>query len=85
MRNLWYHRKQAEYMTAARFQELGLTKDDIGERDFLFGTMVAEPEEAQAAAAIDAAATPVWEPQRIEVQHLTVSDLGLPRNIWCVQ
>ncbi|KAK0633339.1 hypothetical protein B0T14DRAFT_506502 [Immersiella caudata] len=33
MRNQWYPTKKAEYMTPQRFQELGLTKKDIGERD----------------------------------------------------
>lgn len=34
-------------MTPARFRELGLTRDDIGERDALYGTMeAAEFEEA---------------------------------------
>ena len=38
MRNLWFPTKTAEYMTATRFAELGLTRDAIGERDTLFGT-----------------------------------------------
>ncbi|KAK4105958.1 hypothetical protein N658DRAFT_490564 [Parathielavia hyrcaniae] len=41
MRNEWYPKKKAEYMTAARFRELGLTRDDIGERDVAFGTIEA--------------------------------------------
>ncbi|KAL8388410.1 hypothetical protein RB595_009265 [Gaeumannomyces hyphopodioides] len=36
MRNMWYPSRKAEYMTAARFAELGLTRDAIGERDPLF-------------------------------------------------
>ncbi|KAK4128293.1 hypothetical protein N657DRAFT_607509 [Parathielavia appendiculata] len=39
MRNQWYPNKKAEYMTASRFRELGLTRDDIGERDIIFGTL----------------------------------------------
>lgn len=37
MRNLWYPTKKAEYMTASRFAELGLSRrDDVGERDPMF-------------------------------------------------
>jgi len=36
MRNEWYPAKKAEYMTAQRFRELGLTRRDIGERDRSF-------------------------------------------------
>ncbi|KAK4449377.1 hypothetical protein QBC34DRAFT_404762 [Podospora aff. communis PSN243] len=39
MRNLWYPHKKAEYMTAQRFRELGLTKKDIGERDRSFSPL----------------------------------------------
>jgi hypothetical protein len=42
MRNQWYPKKKAEYMTPSRFHELGLTHDDIGERDTAFGTVAAE-------------------------------------------
>ncbi|KAI2620685.1 hypothetical protein GGS26DRAFT_594785 [Hypomontagnella submonticulosa] len=37
MRNYWFPRAQAEYMTRQRFQELGLTEDAIGVRDRTFG------------------------------------------------
>ena len=37
MRNKWFPQNKAEYMTAARFAELGLTRADVGERDPLFG------------------------------------------------
>lgn len=36
MRNQFFPTRKAEYMTDARFRELGLTKADIGERDFTF-------------------------------------------------
>ncbi|KAK4224593.1 hypothetical protein QBC38DRAFT_370717 [Podospora fimiseda] len=37
MRNEWFPRAQAEYMTAMRFQQLGLSpKSDVGERDPAF-------------------------------------------------
>ena len=36
MRNEWFPKNKAEYMTPARFQELGLTRDAIGEVDRTF-------------------------------------------------
>jgi len=37
MRNLWYPKHKAEYMTAQRFAELGLSKKhDVGEREYDF-------------------------------------------------
>lgn len=36
MRNHFFPSRKAEYMTRARFAELGLTKNDVGERDFTF-------------------------------------------------
>ncbi len=49
MRNEWFPHSKAEYMTALRLHELGLTRGDIGERDTAFGTVaevedVGEPE-----------------------------------------
>ncbi|OTA99684.1 hypothetical protein M426DRAFT_324932 [Hypoxylon sp. CI-4A] len=38
MRNYWFPKAQAEYMTRQRFQELGLTEAAIGVRDRTFGT-----------------------------------------------
>jgi hypothetical protein len=52
MRNEWFPAMKAEYMTASRFRELGLTREDIGDRDTTFGTM---------AAADDIEDTPVFE------------------------
>ncbi|KAK3941820.1 hypothetical protein QBC46DRAFT_381511 [Diplogelasinospora grovesii] len=49
MRNEWYPSNKAEYMTATRFQELGLTREDIGERDRVFGTFAPLAEEIFAA------------------------------------
>lgn len=45
MRDQWYPRKKAEYMTGARLKELGLTKNDIGERDPMFGMQIEMEEE----------------------------------------
>jgi Ribosomal protein L9, N-terminal domain len=47
MRNAWYPKKKAEYMTATRFQEMGLTRQDIGERDRAFGATTPEPLEEE--------------------------------------
>lgn len=45
MRNDFYPLSKAEYMTKERMKELGVTKDDIGERDTGFGvTKVFEEE-----------------------------------------
>ncbi|KAA8631856.1 hypothetical protein SMACR_12605 [Sordaria macrospora] len=41
MRNEWFPKNKAEYMTPARFQELGLTRDAIGEVDRTFVIMSA--------------------------------------------
>ncbi|KAI0111684.1 hypothetical protein F4814DRAFT_450358 [Daldinia grandis] len=38
MRNYWFPKAQAEYMTRQRFKELGLTEAAIGVRDRSFGT-----------------------------------------------
>ncbi|KAL8414672.1 hypothetical protein RB594_005764 [Gaeumannomyces avenae] len=76
MRNMWYPSRKAEYMTTARFAELGLTRDAIGERDPLFAIAkkpaAPEPEQqaAQNAAAADglkekkkASASPLMSPE----------------------
>ncbi|KAK3989218.1 alcohol acetyltransferase-domain-containing protein [Cladorrhinum sp. PSN332] len=52
MRNHWFPNKKAEYMTAERFQQLGLSrKTDVGERDPSFGSVAMteqyEPEQPQ--------------------------------------
>lgn len=52
MRNLWYPKHKAEYMTVQRFAELGLSrKHDVGEREHDFraheaGRDATEPEPA---------------------------------------
>lgn len=45
MRNLWYPTKKAEFMTDSRFKQLGLTKNDVGERDPMFGVQIEMEEE----------------------------------------
>ncbi|KAM7211440.1 hypothetical protein V8F06_013171 [Rhypophila decipiens] len=39
MRNQWYPANKAEYMTRQRFQELGLTEEDVGDRDRAFAAL----------------------------------------------
>lgn len=44
MRNHFFPNRKAEYMTRERFAELGLTKADVGERDFTFRPVVEQEE-----------------------------------------
>ena len=61
MRNLWYPKNKAEYMTAQRFQELGMSRaKDVGEREHDFrahenAREAAEEEPAPAPAKMTAA------------------------------
>ncbi|KAI2783385.1 hypothetical protein F4815DRAFT_349126 [Daldinia loculata] len=49
MRNYWFPKAQAEYMTPRRFKELGLTEAAIGVRDRSFGTkLLVESEDVPA-------------------------------------
>jgi hypothetical protein len=36
MRNIWYPKKMAEYVTTAKLQQFGVKKDDLVERDSMF-------------------------------------------------
>lgn len=38
MRNIWYPKKMAEYLTMEKLKELGVTKDSVVERDSTFQT-----------------------------------------------
>ncbi|KAH8905566.1 hypothetical protein BR93DRAFT_980182 [Coniochaeta sp. PMI_546] len=85
MRNLWYPKNKAEYMTAQRFAELGLSrKDDVGEREHDFrahekaGDAAAEEEPAPApkkTAAEEAVSAYTLAPERI---HALLSTLIVP-------
>ncbi|KAI5925329.1 hypothetical protein F4810DRAFT_708714 [Camillea tinctor] len=48
MRNIWFPKSAAEYMTAKRFEELGLTEAAIGVRDRNFGSKLMLEEAARA-------------------------------------
>ena len=67
MRNLWYPKHKAEYMTAQRFAELGLSKKhDVGEREHDFrsheaGGAPRDEDEAAAAATAPAPMTAAEE------------------------
>ena len=80
MRNIWYPRKQAEYMTTARFAELGLTNDSIGERDPLFGVSFAR-EGVEETEEVDAAARPIVEGVSVSLNHLPDLGLGPSRQL----
>lgn len=87
MRNQWYPTKKAEFMTDTRFKELGLTKNDIGERDPMFGMQIEVEEELvddaveavaglpKGAVALGAAAgQPALESaSHVEIEHVAVS------------
>lgn len=45
MRNIWFPKGAAEYMTKKRFTEMGITEAAIGVRDRTFGTQMAIEEE----------------------------------------
>ncbi len=69
MRYEWFPYQKAEYMTALRFRQLGLTRDDIGERDPIFGTAEAvvedeaqEPEVAPVVVAVTSVKPPEFPP-----------------------
>jgi hypothetical protein len=64
MRNLWYPKHKAEYMTAQRFAELGLSKkNDVGERehDFRLHETSRDAAEHEASPAAPAAMTAAEE------------------------
>ena len=48
MRNIWFPKAAAEYMTRKRFEELGLTEAAIGVRDRTFGSQAMLEEIARA-------------------------------------
>lgn len=87
MRNQWYPTKKAEFMTDARLKELGLTKNDIGERDPMFGMQIEVEEElvddaveavaGLATGAGAAAGQPALESAghtpAVEIEHVAVS------------
>lgn len=79
MRNSLYSTNKAEYMTRERFKELGLSPNDIGERDARFGTERQQeveevlPEDAiEHVAGFDAEA-PAAPVPAMEVEQLAVS------------
>ncbi|EGO52860.1 hypothetical protein NEUTE1DRAFT_91606 [Neurospora tetrasperma FGSC 2508] len=70
MRNEWFPKNKAEYMTPARFQELGLTRDAIGEVDRSFVIL----------SALEAATRPKPEEQKTEepVPEVQISQVNVP-------
>lgn len=85
MRNIWYPTKKAEYVTPSRLQQLGLSKNDIGERDPLYGMQVEIEEEVVEdaveavagfpyGATAGAAASQKPAAHGVEIEHIAVSD-----------
>lgn len=85
MRNIWYPTKKAEYVTPSRLQQLGLSKNDIGERDPLYGMQVEIEEEVvedaveavagfSYGATAGAAASQKPAAHGVEIEHIAVSD-----------
>ncbi|KAL2157412.1 hypothetical protein VTH06DRAFT_6104 [Thermothelomyces fergusii] len=64
MRNQWFPSKMAEYMTPARFRELGLTRDDIGERDTTFGILDVSDAEDSPAVEVLSPIVPTMSPEK---------------------
>lgn len=79
MRNYWYPKQQAEYLTPERLQALGLTKADIGERDTTFAQYVASED-------IAADDEPGDEPASmgVELEALSVRAHPAPRPLPCL-
>lgn len=71
MRNIWFPKGAAEYMTRQRFTELGLSEAAVGVRDRTFGTQLLLDEEQ-----VKDSAQPPPEAtnKRKEVQALPVSN-----------
>ncbi|KAK1781373.1 hypothetical protein QBC45DRAFT_406006 [Copromyces sp. CBS 386.78] len=67
MRNEWFPKNKAEYMTPARFQELGLTRDAIGEVDRTFVIL----------SALDVATRKAPEEQKMEEEP--VPEIQIPQ------
>lgn len=72
MRNIWFPKGCAEYMTKQRFVELGLSESAIGVRDRTFGTKLAASAKKQGETAPSAEASQ----KRKEILTLPV------RNTW---
>lgn len=79
MRNHFFPNRKAEYMTTARFAELGLSKRDIGERDYTFGINRNDPTLALDAVEVVAGGTAAAEPVKaaVELDQLPVSLLPI--------
>lgn len=91
MRNQFFPRRKAEYMTRGRFAELGLTKNDIGERDFSFRPEVEEVEEFYddaveavafgGAASLNAPVDNVWTRAKAEAEAAAAQALELDQVV----
>lgn len=88
MRNIWYPKKMAEYVTAAKLQQLGVKKDALIERDSTFRSNAErkldkerEKLEREAADAAAEAATLAVEPEPVLPIELELLSVRLPPSI----
>ena len=84
MRNEWFPKNKAEYMTPTRFQELGLTRDAIGEVDRSFVILSAldaalKPEEQEVEEPVPEVQIP-----KAKVPDVTVRTLPFPWHPACL-
>lgn len=77
MRNFWFPKGQAEYMTRNRFKELGLTDAAVGVRDRTFGSKLVVDEEKKEARKKAIVEEPVVQKKK-ETLTLPVSTTYLP-------
>ncbi len=76
MRNIWFPKGAAEYMTKQRFVDMGLTDAAIGVRDRTFGKQLAL--EQQEPGTQTPSVPPETKSKRKEVMALSVSSLNSP-------
>jgi hypothetical protein len=81
MRNIWFPKKMAEYLTADKLQELGVKKDATVERDPTFRSnmerklekqMLREEQEEQAQLLAQEAAASSIESERVIMPHVDI-------------
>lgn len=78
MRNQWFPTKKAEYMTASRFQQLGLKRGDIGDRDATYGTL-----EAAEVEDISEPEVPITTVVTTSVRVPLPAPSSVSRPVWC--
>jgi len=76
MRNQWFLYNRAEYLTPARMRELGLSADDIGERDTEFGVTKESKDLETSSSSFDPEHTvePGIKPATIQIESVPPED-----------